>query len=700
MTILDFIIDSFQYRTFQLECEIDILEDQINFYRLLDDSYPKKENMLKLLFVKRSLLIDVRSVYVLYINGLKKVYSKVCPFGLAVQKHKFSIHDNFNEFKRLFEKISAHQMILKSKDFLWAFESSFQSFYNSDFIKNMVNIDDLMMCLDYFFPYREMYNILLNSPKFFPELLKIAIQYDPKNNTDSLKKVYKLLMKEKRPFLSEYNHYAIEAIAEVLLSILTYKSRIKSTDNPLQNFSLNQNCRMLVNNKFEQIDIKPTFIEIIEKNLSFNKNNFTTKKEENGKFMLPQIDKNTRIDQPLEYDDSNYNMNDNYDAESKYLCLQHIVLEMRKLATKPSVTFCYYILSNISKLLNEALSTEGKAVGMDESFQFFVVVLADARLYQLLSIFELMNRFIPPDFKASQMNFYLVRLNIAIDFIRSRRLINVPPYLLLPFKQCNEKLKGLELVKESETFDRESENSSIIEKEESIKEIIFHGFTVYAYPTYCDSQIPAIVHCTGNFNDSATLYQYQAISEINIECDYFTIPTEYGSLLYFMNDLNEIHYNDPNNEYSSSESSNYSDSLEFYKAKINNRNGRINKLNDLIKLGNNEKFDDLIDDIADMSNMMLMLPNVSNKLANLHQIKKDFYMKWSQFRSKTIENFDENQNMTFELVKYLKQKLFTPGKVNENGVIDKQTFDLLVSKYSTNDGFLLSSKLYSYIVSQ
>lgn len=583
-----------KHRAFQIECEIQLLQEQF-FY--ICNFKGVEDRLRNLIFFKFSSLDAIHKIYECYLEIIQENIAVPWPFKKAMQYHFAAICSLFDiehiqpsqptKNKNFYEKVSKNIEVLSTN------QEALKKLMGYDLFNCDGSIEKLIEALYFLFPYNDIIKLISFDNTFFTNLIKTAYEYDGSTNMREeshikcLKQVYKAFPQN----WGNYNKETILAISEVLLSIFTFQQENQNAQTNLECFEISERCKYLVKRNLEQLSIKPDFISIMEKNLGFNLSK-TNQEDIN----------NVEKIKPLEYDN---------DSQSPIMCIHHVVLELRKLPLQPSISFMCVILMRTMNFLNTALCTEGKYVGADESFQFFVAALADARLYHLPKILDQMKTFIVSDLTVGKISFLISQLECAIDFIKTR-ILPVPQYILFPFRENDIKVLHLVTPNELKTNDQSNSNNNDTDKKLSEKDqslysyvdvnfdsnsdndkLILTGFVVCAFPTFLrgKSQIPSVLFCTGDVQDKAVVYRYTLNSTDNIN-DFFKEDLgpkfqSYGcihGIIYHMNKKSDykgfIHIDRP------------CFSMEG-----------VNPVDYLTK----------VEDVAEFSNMMLMMPEPSSQ---------------------------------------------------------------------------------------
>lgn len=588
---LEILYKAVKNRTFQIECEIQLLQEQFSF---IDNLKGMEDRIKRLIFFKYSSLDAIHSIYELYLENIQDYLTGPCPFKKAMQYHFSTICILFNpELIQLPQKDKDEQERIskyydKAQDCLITLEANqeaIKDLMGLDLCKCDGSIERLIEALYFLFPYKELIVLISTDNVFFTNLIKAAYEYDGSSERKSESHV-KCLKQVYKSFPSNWNNYnkeTILAISEVLLSIFTFQQDNQNVQANIGCFEISERCKYLVKRNLEQVSIKQDFISIIEKNLCFTSD--ITSKEE-------KVNKIKTI--PLEYQN---------DQHSPIMCIHHVVLELRKLPLQPSVSFMCVILMRTMNFLNTALCTEGKFVGADESFQFFIGALADARLYHLPRILDQMKTFIVSDLTVGKISFLISQLECAIDFIKMR-ILPVAQYILFPFKRDDIKSLHLvtkeELEKSTQIINTPSSSKSFysyvdadvnFQSDSDDGKLVLTGFVICAFPTFLrgKGQIPSVLFCTGDVRDKVVVYRYTLKSE-NID-DFYK-----NNLGQTFKDCGCIH------------------GLIYYMSKKSDYRGFIHVDHQLLnpEISNAEDYSTRANDIGELSNLMLMLPSSSS----------------------------------------------------------------------------------------
>lgn len=705
MNVLDYLIDSVKYRAYQIKSEIELLQNQLNF-----SSYCNSQDHLKQLQFKLSLRTELYSVYTTYLNGFIDTYDKISPFKKAMQLHFYSLQIGQTFFQLSMDQIDEKQhMFRKSSNYLGLNECD-------------QTIDDLLKTMDLFFPYKNFFLLLKDNSNIFPEMIKICLCYDPSTPNKSLKSLFSLLKKEKCNTKLGCGDLVIEMIAHMFLSIFTHRINIKDAVDPISNYNFQQNCANLVEDNLKGIEINPSLISLIENNIGYS--NVPVPKEVDTILLNDVIDqpKNTpkgsltpdlklikarssqinpnhiassasgeknsflfspfflptektevhRYKSPSYRICSNPNSHKLYDRtidfpklyendpNSPYQCLHFITLEMRQMIIQPCVALSYNILNRVTMMINQVLFDKDRSVGSDESFPFFVAVLADARFFLFTSLLTRMNTLMPTDFLSSRFVFLQKKLQIAHDFIISR-VVKVPPFVLLPFDSI-EHISGIKRVHKTDLNSNKNDDYKVA----------IDSFLVYVYPKYMNTAFPSIVQYTGDNRNISILYKYEfdttnattTSSFGQITSNWTIIPTKYGTIMHYPAKESEI--------------------------------------KSLIHIGSNVEYCTVSDIINEISNMMFMCQfPLSMKpifLSKFDEIKQEFMKTWNIHINWTDKY--PSLSIVKKIQTILIEKYFLPKNHEVDGIIDIETANSIKRAINTNEMVYLTPKVYTFFKAQ
>lgn len=628
---LDLLYKIVRHRVFQIECEISLLKGQYSFMSTLPKINPDSLNIFQ---PKISILGAVSTMYKCYLKEIErfiKQYS-TCPFKRAIQCHLWIVRTLFLEEDPMIqnptelnqqsqtpitpEQQQRHKEIARlrieidrCKMEIEGHQDAIRNKLNTDYFDNCDSMEKLFEGLYYLFPYTEIINLLCSPTNhFFTNLFKFALDFKPteESNLQCLRKIYGML----KDTLPTFNKPSILAISEILLGIFTFKIVDQQIEDNLKCFQFFECCNLLVKCNLAQISIKDEMISLIENNIGYSRDN-----DLQNNYIIYENEKTFDEDSLSLFEKEQYEYVD--DKRSPIMCLHHIVLEFRKLPLQPSVSLTCFVLIRTLELLNSALSGNGEMVGADESFQFFVAALADARLYRLPTLLPHLERFLVPDLRFGKILFLISQLRCASEFILTRKL-SVPPYLLFPFKLDN--LNALKLVtnKEINSFGKEiNHQNDSTELPNDSQALELPCFIVYAFPRFLRSkgQIPAVLFCNGDNRRRVRVYRYKladvdnAVEMLNndLGASFSTIGTVHGTLYYMPTRkdyegliLLKNDHIDQNKELSQSES----DSGASPNILKNETDQKVLNSQDICFC-----YNDHIKDICEFSNLLLMPPD-------------------------------------------------------------------------------------------
>jgi hypothetical protein len=331
---------------------------------------------------------------------------------------------------------------------------------------------DLLGNIPICFPYDLVFLDLLKAQLFLEEFFKIVFLYKSSDHRVAVKEVFGLLRGKHE------NNLLLLIVAETMLSFFVMDRIRESLKEPSGSLAFLQNCYGFLSSQLSKLTLSVRHLQVIEVQKS---------------------------DEPIPIDHPDYDG----DKESVIPGLRQVVLEFRKLTTQISVSTMSQILITSNELLEAALTAEGAIIGADESFQYILVTLADAKFYEMRTILNIFNGFVLGDLRSSRLNFLIERVRIAIQFLETQK-IRVPPLVLLPFITRNIP----NMVLSSRT------------------PIEIRGFSLWAVPTFVKTTQPAEIACTGDPCDVAAVYGYTEIDYSRLASDVQAAPTIQGMVIY------------------------------------------------------------------------------------------------------------------------------------------------------------------------
>jgi hypothetical protein len=177
--------------------------------------------------------------------------------------------------------------------------------------------------------------------------------------------------------------------------------------------------------------------------------------------------------------------------------IEHVVLELRRMAfqVSPSAVLC--VLSNAWYWLTNALTADGHVVGANEIFQFFVFALCRSDIRYLPALVSFVDRFVDRGLKDTRFGYLLTQLTSALDFIR-QRVLPINPFLVLPFKTVSQRLRG---------------------KMTWVGSVVMRSLAVFAFPSFTpdiDRLFPAMLRLAGVEDNVAVCHQFQMASTVGL----------------------------------------------------------------------------------------------------------------------------------------------------------------------------------------
>ena len=470
---------------------------------------------------------------------------------------------------------------------------------------------------------------LISDFGFMKDFILAVYEYRPENHVNVVSRIFKLIQGFKgyeefgrnNRFFSVSNSLCF-VLAESLVTFFSDSIMLHYKWSTNQNLSAFEKSVFISKNGIKLCGLNPKIIAYLRSNVN-------------------DKDLNVNYDNILTFQEI-YKPNIYFDEENEIREIDHIVYELRKLPyqTSPSSMLC--IISNAMQFLKNSLSIDGKPVGADEIFQFFVYSLAAAKLPILPSLISFIDLFVDDSLRETQYQYFITQIQTAYDFIKSG-LLKVSPFLLFPFKEVPENFK---------------ENIMINDEEP----IILTGFEIYAFPTWKEEYkklFPAMIRYTGDLSDIAYVYQYSIrkadfICSSNYNID--SIPTLNGSFFHLSN---EMIYN-------------YS----------------------MIKIQSGKFDDDSLNDIQLISALMLIVPK---SLRNPEKYKKEDLFDIVK-ETWNLQKLDDICKIIAEIQKSLMTLGVNDGTFTIDGILDYETLSAL-KKYIDKEDIIISPYLVKRIQS-
>jgi hypothetical protein len=466
---LDLMLQAVNRRIYQLETETCLIHAQVLAMSTLPGHCDRD---LDILVMKNDILTVVHSLYGSYFERLSGAYCSPCPFRRFMLLH--------------FWTISQIPVVQKTEEIACR-QDALSELTGASLYEHEPTAESVMRSVALFFPYKWAFTELVRDHTNFPRLMKIVVNPTPETHRERLRQVYKFLQK------FQADNFLMLTIAEIILSFFVGGSmRQSKMVDPIPNFQFVENCRCLLAGGATMFELPTDTLNTLSE-LAWVPGEFKGLSHcQPVRGIVPEP--------RFEWDDV-----------SLLPFLRHVVLELRKVTTQVSVSMMTFVLWQAIEWLMALLSTGRRLVGADESSPFFVAVVADAKLFELPTIVDILESFTTVDLTSPKLTFVITRLKIAQQFITSR-LLSVPPFILLPF--LSRDIEDLELISE--------------------EPIRMPCFEVNAFPLYQPSIVPATVVCTGHQTDVVTVWQYDGRCASRVAGDpmFLNAPTHKGNLFY------------------------------------------------------------------------------------------------------------------------------------------------------------------------
>ena len=451
--------------------------------------------------------------------------------------------------------------------------------------------NEIINSLTYLFPFSFLLK-LFRKRSFFEMLLNIVMKYKIKKNKIILTKIYNYV---KKYHLGKFSSLAI---SDLILAFFVNFKYDEIFHDHMFDFHVQESLRAIKTKL-----LKPEEIETVLSNSSLNKPGFS---KDNILFDLSEI-----------------KCNNSASDFCSIPSLQYISLEFRKSGYKISPFLKVLILSHANEMLNQVTRDNFIDVSTaDEMLFLHLSILSDASIPNISIYRSVINTLLPYDFLIFQIPTYISLLNRSLEFILSFDYdIESQENYLYPFKTNKDD-----------------------------KPILIHGFQIYAYPRFFESNVPAVCIFSGNYEDIGIFYQSKLVfkEEDAIQA--------YNGLIYLHNDIKDL-------------------------IKVNDGDYESNK--------------SLIDTV---SNLQIMTSKIKSSLEidNIPALYSSFQKEWG------LE--DRNPSTVIQMIYRLQIYLVKLGKLDKNfiidGVIEKNTLDAINSMrslFNKNCNYL-SQSLYNAIV--
>lgn len=506
---VNFLLSVVRRRASYLESEFMIIDQQ----RSMIKSAPgiKKKDIIQLT-LQRNIKASLHDLLLQYCKTMEETANPTSPLQQAISCHLFTIQQ------------PKFQIRLQE---LYGQQSALTTLVNEDYRKAVGNSDisaDVhLKMIALVFPYEFIIDIL-NDARFFHLLLKTVLNYKPEKHKQAVYTIFKEIKQftVSKTIINNFMFFAAKnpmyfALAEHFVTIFTCDQMLHFDWQPLRNFSAAEKSALIAQNGIQNCELSQKLITKMQN--SANEVVIDLDESEKMGFYLRPLnadEKNEKnSDENIEIDD-NIELNENIE-QFGLMELKHVILEIRKIPLQPSPTAMLHILSNSLQWLQASLTIDGVMVGADETFQFFVYVLAEAKLWCLPAIISFINTYVDDALRETKYEYYINQLQCGLEFIENR-LLPVQPFIVFPFLTPPAAYaKDFHLVSEEQVHMR--------------------CFCVYAFPTWSyqrDNLYPAMIRYTGSSNDVAICYKYtvsDAVTSHKTSFNFEAIPTLNGTFL-------------------------------------------------------------------------------------------------------------------------------------------------------------------------
>lgn len=571
MNLKDFLLVPIKQRIVGLKNEISLIEKQIS---ITTASTPFKS--LPQLCLDKNIKVALFDVYLKYYQVMDQTLSPTCQLKKFLSYHFYTVSSA--EIQALLQVLYGHKAALLSFlndsnqiglatdnskiDKLPLTKSS--SFHSFSYIEE----DPIEISLNYFvqvFPF-EISVFLIQNTTFFSFFLRTMMNYNPNYHHQTVRlvseKIRKLFIKNPISSKSIYakdQHVLCFLLAEQFVSVYANKAMIQNTSiTKIDNFQVIQQCSILVKNGLLNSTLNQSLIDGIHSSYgmplsSASSNSMSSpmcttssgNDDSDDNVTLNSIAANSRSNShhklqmtafpaPIEKVQSEPHFFDHMpmieieDLNNLVVPeLRFAVYEIQKLSTQPSPSLMLFILSQTIDFINNLLAVEGSLIGADDTFPFFVYVIAHGKICNLPAIISFLLKYVDLTLRDSTRYGYdIQKLNTSYEFITTQQL-PTQKFLILPFAKPPPAFKSLKPL--------------------STTPIILKGVEMYAsplwnrYPTFSYDEskpqipCPAFYRCTGS-NEQSLGYLYDftdiQLESLNFPNDCSIVLTTQGSLIH------------------------------------------------------------------------------------------------------------------------------------------------------------------------
>lgn len=478
-------------------------------------------------------------------------------------------------------------------------------------------VDQQLGALQLAFPYGFIAS-LLSDAAFVRRLLRAAAAYRPDEHVAAVARVFELV----RAFGGGSTDAACFALAESLVTFFSAPIMMRCRWSPRANLSAFEKSVLIARCGVRLCGLSPGIVAHLRSGACGGAEAAAAEEAE------------------IQYS-AVFRPNQYFDEENEVREVEHVVLELRKLQFQTSPSSMLWIFSNAMRLLKNSLSVDGKPVGADEIFQFFVYSLAAAKIPNLPALVNFVDSFVNDSLRETQYQYFITQFQTAYEFISSRQCESSKS-MLFPFREIPDCLK----------------KNVRLESEEAMA---LQGFAVYAFPTWkeeCSKLFPAIIKYTGKLSDVAYVYKY---SVIELDTSFYS---KYN--IELISTLNGSFFKIP-------------DDMIFNYSMIRIQSGCFNE--------------DVLNDIQLTSALMLMVPkNLKSsgkyKEEGLFDIVKE---TWK------IQKIEDVFSIIAEIQKSLMVLGINNGTFTIDGILDYETL-VALKKYIGKQDILLSPYIFNRIL--
>ena len=455
-----FLINTVKKRASSLESEILLFDSQIPLISCSPGSTSKDK---KQLILQRNIKATLYTLLKYYIKKMEKMCGNYTSFQQTISCHLYVLKKD--KFQILLQELYGQQSALTT-----LVGSDYQKYTNDNDVPADIHLKMIVLV----FPFEFVVDLLSNAD-FFRKFLMTVLEYNPKNHVKYVSIIFNMIRNFKTlvTFTNSVHFFTAKnpmyfMLAEHFITLFVHEKMFKINWNLLKNFSTQEKCILIAKHGMIACDLNQKLIDKVKSAAKRREKN-----DNDEEIYLRPYEKTKEVEiEDMEIPE-----------------LKHVVLELRKIPLQTSPSAMLYVLSNALQWLTSILTVDGEYIGADEIFQFFVFVLAMAKLNCLDGLISFIDTFVDDALRETKFEYYIQQLRSGKEFINDR-LLPEQPYILFPFASVPERLNNVLKIVENET-------------------ITLKGFEIYAFPTWninIDNIFPSFIMYTGS-NETIKCYK-------------------------------------------------------------------------------------------------------------------------------------------------------------------------------------------------